>query len=274
MYFINRLKFKVKNNFWFQYLFYKFFFSLRRNYYEIDFSILERLKINTYVDIGTNKGEYVNFLKTKAKKIYCFEPIRESYELLIKLFNSNKFLIKNIALGNKSKSLKINTPLYRNNRNEVVAFAYNQSSLIKKFKDSITQKVIVKRGDDLLLKEKKIDFIKIDVEGFELEVLKGLKQTIIKNFPILLIEIEHRHSNNFINTFKFLSDFNYKVYYVSKIGSLKKIHFQDLKIFLKKNQKINDLQEESRIDDFRFFYKRKKYICNFWFIRKDRYINR
>ena len=70
-----------------------------------------------------------------------------------------------------------------------------------------------------------------------------------------------------------MSDFNYKVYYVSKIGILKKIDFQDLQVFLKNNQKINDLQEESSIDDFRFFYKRKKYICNFWFIRKDRYLN-
>ena len=40
-----------------------------------------------------------------------------------------------------------------------------------------------------------ISFIKIDVEGHELEVLKGAKKTIKKFKPNMLIEIEERHSN-------------------------------------------------------------------------------
>ena len=53
---------------------------------------------------------------------------------------------------------------------------------------------------------KKIDFIKIDVEGHDLFVLKGMKR-VLKNFPIILVEF---NKENFIQIYKFLN--SYKAY--------------------------------------------------------------
>ena len=61
---------------------------------------------------------------------------------------------------------------------------------------------------------RKISFIKIDVEGHELAVIKGAENTIRKNKPILLVEIEERHSQkkvsdtlNYINSLGYISYF-------------------------------------------------------------------
>ncbi|GBF23662.1 methyltransferase FkbM, partial [Candidatus Gastranaerophilus sp. (ex Termes propinquus)] len=50
----------------------------------------------------------------------------------------------------------------------------------------------VERLDDISLNEEKIDFCKIDVDGFELKALDGMKKTLEKYKPVVLIEsIEH-----------------------------------------------------------------------------------
>ena len=59
----------------------------------------------------------------------------------------------------------------------------------------------------------KIGFIKIDVEGHEQHVLEGAVNTINKDMPNLLIEIEKKHRSDSIEkTFKYLSKLGYKAY--------------------------------------------------------------
>ena len=58
------------------------------------------------------------------------------------------------------------------------------------------------------MKNNQIDFIKIDVEGFELNVIKGFKNLINKYKPILLIEIEKRHNSDFKKIFNILKKKN------------------------------------------------------------------
>lgn len=69
-----------------------------------------------------------------------------------------------------------------------------------------------------------IGFIKIDVEGFELDVLKGARKTIEKDKPNLLIEIEERHTG--INLKKMLievCEYGYIVLNLFREGELKLI---------------------------------------------------
>jgi len=53
------------------------------------------------------------------------------------------------------------------------------------------------------------DLVKIDVEGFELEVLKGMAKTIQKQAPILFVAIDDK--NNRDSILSILADFNYSV---------------------------------------------------------------
>jgi FkbM family methyltransferase len=50
---------------------------------------------------------------------------------------------------------------------------------------------------DSLLADRRIDFVKIDVEGMEMAVLKGLEQTIARNRPALYVEVDDRNAEDF-----------------------------------------------------------------------------
>jgi hypothetical protein len=80
------------------------------------------------------------------------------------------------------------------------------------FDHSIVVRVPVRRLDDLAADiAGRISFVKIDVEGGELGVLRGATATIARHRPALLIEIEARHSLVPVTeTFAFITDFGYQ----------------------------------------------------------------
>ena len=84
------------------------------------------------------------------------------------------------------------------------------------FNEFKTFSVNVKKLDTFQF-ENPISFIKIDVEGHEVEVIEGAIATINRNKPILLVEIEERYSKKkVIDTIKFVNALGYKSYYFNK----------------------------------------------------------
>jgi hypothetical protein len=71
-------------------------------------------------------------------------------------------------------------------------------------------KINCKNGDELKLEN--IGFIKIDVEGHELSVLKGLQNTIKQNMPVIFIEIQP-YDDSPDEKIQFLYELNYKKIY-------------------------------------------------------------
>ena len=70
--------------------------------------------------------------------------------------------------------------------------------------------------DDIQI-DNNVGFIKIDVEGHEKNVIEGGKSLIIKDMPVMLIEIEERHTNRPIkDTINFIREMNYECYYLIK----------------------------------------------------------
>ena len=84
------------------------------------------------------------------------------------------------------------------------------------FNEFRTFSVNVKKLDNFQF-ENPISFIKIDVEGHEVEVIEGAIATINRNKPILLVEIEERYSKKkVIDTIKFVNALGYKSYYFNE----------------------------------------------------------
>lgn len=138
----------------------------------------------TFVDIGANIGQhsmYASKLVGKAGAVYSFEPIPHIYTQLIDSAESNhcENIIhgSNVALGAKNKKEKFH-----------VSDNIGGSSLVNKEESGHEIEVEVRNGDEELEVIPEINMIKIDVEGYEFEVLEGIQATLKKHKPILIIE--------------------------------------------------------------------------------------
>ena len=133
------------------------------------------------IDVGANFGEYslIASKKTKIGRVIAIEPLRENVERLKKNFLLNKlsnYEVIESAVGNESKKM----PLYKKNDNVGYGFldpTINEKQLIQ------TTEITVETIDDIISsrKIKKVNMLKIDVEGFEYEVLLGCKNSFKEN---------------------------------------------------------------------------------------------
>ena len=165
------------------------------------------LKCKTIIDIGSHTGESISFFSKlyPSSKIFGFEPQKNCFIQLKKKFSSKKIKIENYALGEK-KNKKI---LYKNYLSNTSTFSkLNKNSKHFKIKSFIlgntnagyysneTVKVIALSYYYKKKKLPKIDIVKIDTEGHEIEVLIGLK-SILKNIRVIIIE--HNFTDYYVN---------------------------------------------------------------------------
>ena len=183
-------------------------------------SLFKKSKI-TYVDIGTNEGNFLEYLLKfcNFNKIICFEPIEELANKLKDKFNNKKILIYSEALSNKS-SLKKFYEYQISSQSSL----YKQNDTFKSLKNLKNISIIKTRSFDEIFKgKKKIDFCKIDVQGEEVKVLQGMKKNLkLKNIKLIKIEISfieryQGSKSNFFEIISYLIKFNYHLVSISKI---------------------------------------------------------
>jgi len=170
---------------------------------------LKKLNINYIFDVGSHRGESIDyFIKLKnLKKIQSFEPQKDIFLVLKKKYkNNNKVILNQIALS-QNENYK---DFYINDLSSTSTFSrLNKKSLWLKIKNKILNKKnpiinkikIRSLTIDKFIKQKKIkkiDLLKIDTEGHELEVLKGALKTI-KEHKVKFILIELHFSKMYQN---------------------------------------------------------------------------
>lgn len=195
-----------------------------------------KIKFNNVIDAGAYLGNHSVYFSNHFKNVLSFEPNPYSYELL-KLNTKSR---KNIKIFNAGLS----------NRSSIKDF-YNYeinhggSSIIKNKDIPYTKYRAKFHNLDQLNLKKKIDLIKIDVEGHELNVLKGMVKTLKKSNPIIIFESQ---KNEIINgtsrTINFLKSKGY-----SKFYSIENYPNTNINIFHKFVYYIRFI-----------FFSRKKYI--------------
>lgn len=147
-----------------------------------------------FVDVGANIGLMSVFASQcvgKTGKVVAFEAHPETYGLLK----------DNISLN---EITNIETNAFALGDENTTAFIYDNwdinrggASLVIQNEASKGHEVQVKKLDDVLEETLQPKMIKIDVEGFELQVLKGAKQTIAAARPILIVEFSTSRDNNY-----------------------------------------------------------------------------
>lgn len=139
-------------------------------------------------DVGTNIGEVILNIAKRAKKgvVHGFEPVPYNYKKVSKNISLNDFdniILNNIALSDRDETvffddeeLKSHSGLISMNKNKIL--------------NSKEVKAITFDGYVSANNIQRIDFIKVDIEGFELNFLRGAEQSIKKFKPILFMEID------------------------------------------------------------------------------------
>ena len=130
------------------------------------------------IDVGANIGNHSLFFSNYFKKIIAFEPQKKVFKLLE--FNTSEhpnIEIFNFGLSNEKSKLQISYD--KSNRGG----ATFKNEIIKPNHEVCDLKVF----DDLYTKLH-FSFIKIDVEGFENQVVLGAKETLLRNKPIIIVE--------------------------------------------------------------------------------------
>ncbi len=174
---------------------------------------------DVFFDIGANIGLmsiFSSYCVGKTGKVYAFEANPETAKLLqynIELNKINNITIIDKAVGNATGKIKI----YNN-------WAVNRggATLIKPKQETDSFEVDLIKIDSITEYDSmKIGMIKIDVEGFEMDVLRGLEKILQKSkAPKLIVECSADRNNNYDSVFEiydFIKKVNkYKIYKLSK----------------------------------------------------------
>jgi len=177
-----------------------------RKYFNLDKGV--------FIDIGANIGKYTiklgNQLKKKGKVI-SIEPEPINFKALSKNVKLNKLenvFLENVACSDKEGFMDFYI--------DYVGDYGGGHSLIKNEISRKKIKVKTKKLDSILdeLKIKKVDLIKIDVEGAESLVLKGGLKTLKNSHPKIIIEAWDKKHLDKVK--EILKPFNYKIKQISK----------------------------------------------------------
>ena len=181
-------------------------------------------EINLIFDVGAHKGESINlFLKNmKVKNIVSFEAsplnfkfLENNKKTLEKKFPNTKIIIENLALSSDGRVVTFNqfnesSSSTINNINQESRYfkrKFNLLNLRNKKKIYESFKLKTETLDNYIYQNKfnRISFLKIDTEGYEYEILIGLKKRI-KSIDTIMFE--HHYDNMIIKEYTF-SDINY-----------------------------------------------------------------
>lgn len=180
------------------------------------FHFLDLVKDNEGVvlDIGANIGIMTVHLAQKLPncKIHAFEPMPDNISVFKKIIA--KYSIKNvtfheIALGETSGTVKMILPTKSGAKMQGLSHVKHDS--ITEWNEGIEVETPIEPLDKLF-KDEVIQGIKMDVENFEYFVLRGGKEILAKNLPIIYTELWN--NDNRQKCFRFLKELGYSTYVV------------------------------------------------------------
>jgi len=137
------------------------------------------------IDVGANVGYYSYALSSLCSDVEAFEPLPQCAEVL-EAYGASNVHVHRVGLSSSSGSLTLRVP-----RVEGVSRLLSASFSHDYEGEQDAYQLPVRRLDEFEFQN--VSFLKIDVEGHEIEVLDGGRETLRRERPVLLVEIEQRH---------------------------------------------------------------------------------
>ena len=164
------------------------------------------------LDIGAHSGrhlqKFINLVKDEGK-VFAFEPLKSMYDGLCHNYNYPNIKIYNLALSDSAEDV---IDFYENE--EILAESGLKKRIYSHGDGKITiSKVKVTTLNNLASEFSRIDYIKIDVEGAEMSVLRGSTDTINAHRPVISVEYGYAAYSVYGETKRSLYDFCAEINY-------------------------------------------------------------
>jgi len=159
------------------------------------------------VDIGANIGYYALQEAKVCKQVYAIEPAPGNYARLVENINLNNYTnitTHNLAVGDKKGEVKFSLSPVPNWHRVAIGDS----------KNNITVPITTL---DEFIGGKRVDIVRMDVEGYELNILKGMEETLRKNSLWLFIETHkeliEQYGGSLRDLYEILAQHNFKLEY-------------------------------------------------------------
>jgi FkbM family methyltransferase len=160
----------------------------------IDEAVRHVKKFDCAVDVGGNIGLHTVRFARLFTQVHSFEPTDINFECLQRNTEAmHNIQLYKLGLGDKPDTLKIQLPIDANNCGN-----FSIVDFIDNTEQTVEQTIEIRTLDSFKLKP---DLIKIDVQGFDYNVLVGATTTIAMCHPVIIIESETKKSRNSISEF-------------------------------------------------------------------------
>jgi FkbM family methyltransferase len=175
---------------------------------------LKYLGINCVLDVGANQGQFAKSLRKLGFRGYIlsFEPVKEDFSLLSKAFEHDKFWRGfNTALGNENSIKPFNIAT------ESTAMSSFLTPKEKDWEIKVDQ-VEIKKLDTLFTIPNPRVFLKMDTQGYDLEVVKGSKGCINRILGLLSeLSVQPTYENmpSYLEALKFYEQIGFKLIHLS-----------------------------------------------------------
>lgn len=158
------------------------------------------------IDVGANEGLFSYVLAKNFEQVYAFE-VNDELTKYLEAYNPGNVEIINQGLSSENSEATLYIPIRPHDGYALIGYASlapgNYPDAIEHREKDVKLCVL----DELNLND--VDFIKIDVEGHELEVLKGGINTLNECRPTVLVEIK---DENLEDTFSFFKQLKFQKY--------------------------------------------------------------
>jgi len=150
----------------------------------------------SFFDIGANIGQHSLFMSLHADQVHSFEPysiVSQKLERHSELNAIGNIQLHKVGLSNQQEELDFYAPTGRNQ-----GIGSFDAGTVSKGNKNLGKLALV-RGDDYLAQNKLQDIalLKIDVEGFEKNVVEGLTDTLEKSRPVIVVEVTYGNTLSF-----------------------------------------------------------------------------
>lgn len=210
---------------------------------------------DTAVDVGANLGLYTRTLAGLAARVHAFEPSPDMAAMLRRT-SARNVTVHEVALSDGEGRAVLRIPRAGDHLTHGLA-SLEQGAIGDR--DALVTEVARKRLDSMI--DEPVSFVKVDVEGHELSVLRGATALTAHSRPVFLVEAEDRHRPGATESiFSFFRERAYEGFY------LREDDVMDIATFdpaLDQDEKVL-LADGGRADG-------RHYINNFFFIPAERH---